>query len=521
MMKKTQEASGFAGLGIVPSLLKMLDSLGYENPTPIQQQAIPVVLSGQDVFGIAQTGTGKTLAFGLPMIQMLPQHKGKGLVVLPTRELAVQVEESLREVGAKFGLRTAVLIGGEPIGKQYKALKADPHIIVATPGRLLDHAEQRTVDLSKTKTLVLDEADMMLDMGFLPQIKRILKLVPSERQTMLFSATMPGDIVGIATEYMKTPIRIEVAPAGTSSENVEQELIVVRKEEKFAELERLLKENDGTMLIFLRTKHTVKGITRKINTLGYKAAEIHSNRSQSQRQQALQGFKEGKYQILVATDIAARGIDVKGIGLVINYDLPEKSGDYVHRIGRTGRADRTGRAISFVLPAQIRDVKEIEKLIRKKLTINKNEEELKELYRDASIEEKILKIQKNANRRSSSGRRMSPVRSGGNTASERPKPAYRGGSIVNYSKPKVVAKRPAPAPVSRSARPNKSAVASAGLSDFFPESSDPLAPSKERIYPSRERRGAKPRDNKRAMPKRPERMLTDRERFQRSMRGDR
>lgn len=384
-MKNTtqKEALSFSGLGIAPKLLEILKDSGFNTPTPIQSQSIPVSLEGKDMVGIAQTGTGKTLAFGIPMIQLIAIHKGMGLVVLPTRELALQVDENLKIIGKKIGLRTAVLIGGEPINNQLKKLKIKPHIIVATPGRLTDHTDRKTVDLSNVKILVLDEADMMLDMGFLPQIKAILKLVPKKRQTMLFSATMPNEIVKIASEYMLLPTRIEVAPAGTSAENVEQELIVLDKASKFEYLKKVLTETKGSVLIFMRTKHAVKTLTKKLAIIGFSAAEIHSNRSLGQRRQALDGFKIGKYRILIATDIAARGIDVKEIELVVNYDLPEKSGDYVHRIGRTARAGKSGKAISFVMPDQLKNVREIEKLINKTLKINKTPAELKTMRASA------------------------------------------------------------------------------------------------------------------------------------------
>ncbi len=366
-----QEKTNFYGLGIAPRLLEILEELGYRSPTPIQWQSIPASLEGKDLVGIAQTGTGKTLAFGIPMLQRLAASGGKGLVVLPTRELALQVDESLRTIGRKIGLRTAVLIGGEAMPKQLNALRRKPHIIVATPGRLSDHAGRGTVRLDDVKILVLDEADMMLDMGFLPQIKDILRLVPRERQTMLFSATIPNEIMKIAAEYMALPIRIEVAPSGTAAENVEHEVIVIDREAKFGQLKKILADAKGSTLVFARTKHGVKNLAHKISDSGIKAAEIHSNRTLVQRRQALDGFKLGAYRVLVATDIAARGIDVKGIELVVNYDLPENSENYVHRIGRTGRAGESGKAISFALPNQLRDLRDIERLIHKSLNITK------------------------------------------------------------------------------------------------------------------------------------------------------
>lgn len=367
------QSSSFEGLGIAPKLLAVLTHNKFTQPTPIQHQAIPAGIEGKDVVGIAQTGTGKTLAFGIPMLQRLGRvHKGKmGLVVLPTRELAQQVDETLQQIGRSLGIRTTVLIGGESQQRQIRSLRAHPHVIIATPGRLVDHLQQRTVKLDQVAVFVLDEADRMFDMGFAPQLNKIIAQLPkpNQRQTMLFSATMPHAIMQIATKHMQLPVRIEVAPAGTSSEQVEQEMIIVSKDKKREVLEKLLNEYHGTVLVFSRTKHGAKKITRDIHALGHKVAEIHSNRSLAQRREALAGFKSGKYRVLVATDIAARGIDVHNIELVINFDLPDNSEDYVHRIGRTGRAGNTGRAISLATPDQKRDIRDIERLIRKTLQV--------------------------------------------------------------------------------------------------------------------------------------------------------
>ena len=368
-MSPSSIPTGFHGLGIAPALLEILGRFGLTEPTPIQRQAIPVAMEGNDVVGIAQTGTGKTLAFGLPMLQRLAQHKGRGLVLLPTRELALQVEESLKKVGASIGLRTAVLIGGVPMGGQLAALRAMPHVIIATPGRMIDHMEQGSLRLNDVKILVLDEADRMLDMGFAPQLKRIFEALPAERQTLLFSATMPTDIVQIARKHMKQPTQVEIARQGTASENVTQELFIVRKDDKLKLISKILSEKKGSTLVFCRTKHGARKLTRTIRGLGHSAAEIHSDRSQAQRQTALLGFRTGKFRALVATDIAARGIDVKGIELVINFDLPDQAEDYVHRIGRTGRAGASGIAISFATPDQVRDVRTIERLIRTQLPV--------------------------------------------------------------------------------------------------------------------------------------------------------
>ncbi len=354
----------FHGLGIAPNLLEILDRLKYTVPTPIQLQSIPSAIEGKDVIGIAQTGTGKTLAFGIPMIQRLRQTGGNGLVILPTRELAEQVNETFHKIGHSSGLKTAILIGGASMNVQMGMIRARPDIVIATPGRLIDHMERGTITLRAVKILVLDEADRMLDMGFAQQINKILTAVPPQRQTMLFSATMPSDIVKIARSHMQLPVRVEIAPAGTTAERIIQELFMVPKPDKLRLLEKLLTEYRGTVLVFSRTKHGAKKIARSVRSMGHAAAEIHANRSQAQRRDALEGFKSGKYRVLVATDIASRGIDVKNIELVINFDLPENAEDYVHRIGRTARAGSEGRAISFATPDQRGDIQSIERLIR-------------------------------------------------------------------------------------------------------------------------------------------------------------
>ena len=360
----------FNELGIRESLLKILTNKGFTTPTPIQHQVIPHALEGKDVVGIAQTGTGKTLAFGVPMLQRIALNKGQGLVLVPTRELAQQVEAALTQIGTPLGLRTALVIGGAAQGPQVSALKRKPHVVIATPGRLADLMDQGFYKLSRVSVITLDEADRMLDVGFLPQIKQILKNAPTDRQTMLFSATMPPSISALASAFMKLPLRIEIAPQGTSSDTIEQEVIIVPKQNKMRLLDSILTQYiDATTLIFSRTKHGAKRIAKEIRDMGHTATEIHSNRTQTQRVAALSGFTKGKFRVMVATDIAARGIDVKNISLVINFDLPENSEDYVHRIGRTGRAGRAGKAISFVTPAEKFSVKKIERLIRKTLPI--------------------------------------------------------------------------------------------------------------------------------------------------------
>lgn len=359
----------FYNLGIAPNILAILNKLGFKIPTPIQEKSIPAANEGKDLIGIAQTGTGKTLAFGIPIIQAALQGK-QSLIIVPTRELALQVNEVFHKVGTPLGIRTAVLIGGESIYRQIKALRRNPQLVIGTPGRIIDHLEQKTVSLKSVGILVLDEADRMLDMGFAPQLKRILAVLSRERQTMLFSATMPADIISIARTYMKLPVCVEVAPSGTMAEKITHELFFVQKQDKSRLLEKILGEYRGSILIFSRMKFSAKKIASHIRSLGHTAAEIHSNRTLNQRREALEGFRNGKYRILVATDIASRGIDVKGIELVLNYDLPMSPEDYVHRIGRTGRIGGVGHAISFATPDQKKDIRNIERLIKATLPLS-------------------------------------------------------------------------------------------------------------------------------------------------------
>jgi len=379
-----QTNTSFYGLGIAPKILDILDRMKFTVPTPIQHKVIPIAIEDKDVIGVAQTGTGKTLAFAVPIIQRLSQRKSRALILVPTRELAIQVNETFQKVAPSFGINTAVIIGGASMHLQLKALRKNPRVLVATPGRLVDHMERRTVLLADVNVMVLDEADRMLDMGFLPQIERIIKFVPRNRQTMLFSATIPGEIVRMAAAHMKLPIHVEIAPSGTTAENIIQEVFIVKKSSKRQLLIKLLDHYHGPVLIFSRTKIGAKKIARDLQRMNRRAAEIHSNRTLAQRKEALDGFKSGKYKILVATDIAARGIDVTGIELVINYDLPDDTENYVHRVGRTGRAGHEGRAISFATPEQGRDVRNIEKLIKTALPIVEHPEFPKEKFIEGS-----------------------------------------------------------------------------------------------------------------------------------------
>ncbi len=371
----SNEAVSFKNLGISDKVLAVLEKNEFITPTPIQTKVIPLGIEGKDIIGIAQTGTGKTLGFGIPMIERILMSKdARGLVLLPTRELALQVDETIRKVGGPLGIKSAVLIGGDSMNRQVRELRYGPDIVIATPGRLIDHLKQGNIKFDRVSVLVLDEADHMFDIGFMPQIKEIIKKVPKERQTLLFSATMPEAIAKLAMDHMQLPLRIEVAPAGTANKNVEQEIIVVERKSKFNLLSKLIGENPGQpVLVFTRTKHGAKDVALGLRNIGTTATEIHSNRSLGQRREALDGFKKHKYQVLVATDIAARGIDVKDIALVVNFDLPEQSEDYVHRIGRTGRGGKTGKAVSFATPDQRRDIMDIERLIKKPIPVKSHE----------------------------------------------------------------------------------------------------------------------------------------------------
>ena len=293
----------FYGLGIAPQIIETFVRLKFEQPTPIQHKTIPIALEGKDLIGIAQTGTGKTMAFVVPIIQQLAPKKTIALILVPTRELALQVEESVKKISQVFGIKSAVLIGGDPMPRQVRALAQHPRVLVATPGRLIDLMEQRKVRLNEVSILVLDEADRMFDMGFAPQIERILQVVPKNRQTMLFSATMPPEILKMASLHMKYPVQVEIAPSGTAAEKVSHELFIVRREMKRELLAKVLAQYRGSVLLFCRTKIGVSKIVRTIRAMGHSAAEIHSDRTLAQRREALSGFKAGKYRVLAATDV--------------------------------------------------------------------------------------------------------------------------------------------------------------------------------------------------------------------------
>jgi ATP-dependent RNA helicase RhlE len=364
--------SSFESLNLTPTLLKVLKEIGYETPTPIQTAAIPELLRGHDVIGIAQTGTGKTAAFALPLIERLssdPRHGARNpraLVLAPTRELAAQIDEHFRMLSRHTSLRTVTIFGGVGEKPQIDALRRGADVVVATPGRLIDLLGSRKLTLQDVRYAVLDEADRMLDMGFLPQIRRVVAGLPKERQTLLFSATLSKEIEGLTSEFLRKPKLIEIGRRINPAESVAQMLYDVPKSRKVDLLLHLLRDQDlDSVLVFSRTKHGADKIARKLVTSGISTATIHSNRSQGQRIAALNSFKQGRVRVLVATDIAARGIDVEGISHVVNFDFPPHPEDYVHRIGRTGRAGEVGDAISFVTIDDEPSVRALEKLIRK------------------------------------------------------------------------------------------------------------------------------------------------------------
>ncbi len=353
-----------------PQIAAGITAAGFITPTPIQVQAIPPVLEGRDVMGLAQTGTGKTAAFVLPILERLikgPRGAIRALIIAPTRELAEQINEAIISLGQHTKIRSVTVYGGVNINPQFQKLRAGVEIVVACPGRLLDHINQRTINLSHIEVLVLDEGDRMFDMGFLPDVRKIIRHLPSKRQTLLFSATMPDDIRRLAHDVLKEPVTVQVNPPAPAS-TVSHALYPVEQHLKTALLLELLHHTDTeSVLIFTRTKHRAKRVGQQLEKAGYRAASLQGNLSQNRRQEALDGFREGKYQILVATDIAARGIDVSSISHVINYDMPNTADAYTHRIGRTGRAAKTGDAFTFITREDDEMVRNIERVLGEKV----------------------------------------------------------------------------------------------------------------------------------------------------------
>jgi ATP-dependent RNA helicase RhlE len=365
----------FSSLNLIAPILDALIQEGYEKPTPIQEQSIPAALEGKDVLGTAQTGTGKTAAFSIPILQQLYQARRQGehdrlikaLILTPTRELALQIDESMAAYGRNTGLKHAVVFGGVSQRPQTDALKRGIDILVATPGRLLDLMEQGYIQLNHIKHFVLDEADRMLDMGFIHDVRRIISKLPTDRQTLFFSATMPNEIVKLSDAILRNPVRVSVAPVSSTAERVVQKVFFVSKEDKRKLLLHLLKSDEyeiASALVFTRTKHGADRVVKDLVRAGVNAAAIHGNKSQGARQAALGNFKNGKVRVLVATDIAARGIDIEELPFVINYELPNISETYVHRIGRTGRAGNEGIALSFCDAEEIEYLDDIHKLIK-------------------------------------------------------------------------------------------------------------------------------------------------------------
>jgi len=374
--------TSFDELGLRPEILRAVAETGYTTPTPIQAQAIPVILAGRDVMGGAQTGTGKTAGFALPILnRLLPhasaspspaRHPVRALILAPTRELAIQVEEAVKEYGKYTGLRSTCVFGGVDIKQQLPIVRAGVEILVATPGRLLDHIEQKSVSLSQVEIFVLDEADRMLDMGFIPDIKRIMALMPvtAKRQNLLFSATFSMEIKKLADQLLNKPELIEVARRNTTADTVEQHVYKCAQDSKRALLTEIVRSRGlRQVLCFVRTKHGASRLARQLEKDGLETSAIHGDKTQGARLDALAAFKEGKLEVLVATDVAARGLDVDDLPLVVNYELPHVPEDYIHRIGRTGRAGATGQAISFVSPEEEKYLSEIERLLKRKLEV--------------------------------------------------------------------------------------------------------------------------------------------------------
>jgi len=429
----------FESLGIAAPILRAIHDLGYTIPTPIQKDTIPAGIEGRDILGCAQTGTGKTAAFAVPILHRLAERRVdrepvnsrrssgqavsiRALILAPTRELAAQIGDCFNRYGKHSRLRTTVIFGGVNQNPQTRELQRGVDIVVATPGRLLDLASQGFVDLKRVETLVLDEADHMLDMGFLPDVRRIIAMLPTRRQTLMFSATMPAEILTLAKQILNDPLRIQIDPQRPAAETVEQSIYHVAQKNKPNLLAHLLRSrSDGSTIVFTRTKHGANAVVRKLETMGITAEAIHGNKSQSARQRALDAFKSGELKVLIATDIAARGIDVSGIGHVINFDLPQVAETYVHRIGRTGRAGRSGFATSFCGPHEPELLTAIERILRKRIPLGRDQPSatvLNEVDRAEGLEPRENKNQRPGTSRNS--------RSGGDSTKSAGKSNSRG-----------------------------------------------------------------------------------------------
>ena len=408
----------FTIMGLSDPVLRGVQASGYETPTEIQSQAIPTALEGRDIIGCAQTGTGKTAAFVLPILDRLngaPKAKKptlKSLIVTPTRELAVQIEQSIRTYGQFTKVKVLAVYGGVSIDKQLKALRRGVDVVVATPGRLMDHMRRRSLEFDAIEVFVLDEADRMFDMGFINDVRKIVAALPEERQTMLFSATMPIEVQQLAAGIQKDPQMIQIGEQHNPIDTITQHVHAVMKPQKLDMLLHMLQNRQmSSVLVFSRTKYGADKITRKLEKAGIKTIAIHSGRTQGQRERALAGFKQGKYQVMVATDIAARGLDIRGISHVVNFDVPAYAEDYVHRIGRTGRATDTGDAITLVSPDEHQHLRKIERFIGTKLEPESYEEFTSAQFTETLAQsEQQAKAKRLAVRARKAGRRSRPTR---------------------------------------------------------------------------------------------------------------
>ncbi|ROI03219.1 MULTISPECIES: DEAD/DEAH box helicase [unclassified Chryseobacterium] len=432
----------FTDLNLIEPIAKAIQEQGYTQPTPIQERSIPEILEGKDFLGCAQTGTGKTAAFSIPILQNLSKNKVtnhhiKALILTPTRELAIQIEENINAYGKYLPLKQLVIFGGVKQGNQEAALKKGVDILVATPGRLLDFIAQGIISLKNLEIFVLDEADRMLDMGFVHDVKRIIKLLPQKRQTLFFSATMPGEIQKLANSILNNPVKVEVTPVSSTADTIKQSVYFVEKENKLNLLAHILKTDiSDSVLVFSRTKHGADKIARKLQKDNISAEAIHGNKSQNARQNALNNFKSGKTRVLVATDIAARGIDIDELKFVINFELSDVSETYVHRIGRTGRAGAEGTSISFVDGLDLLNLKNTEKLIGKKIPVIKDHpfhtDDLVAQKRDSNNKPVPAGTEKKQSQNSSKSR---PQKNKNNSSST-PSPGYKKPKNKNFTRKK-------------------------------------------------------------------------------------
>ena len=420
--------SKFQDLGLAPTLVKELANAGFDAPTPIQAQAIPLALEGHDILGLAQTGTGKTMAFGLPMIDLLrgtPEKRiaksAKALILAPTRELVNQIADNLLPMARAISLRVTKVVGGQSINRQVKALAKGTDILVATPGRLIDLLDRGDVTLGSTRFLVLDEADQMLDMGFIHALKKIAPQLGTPRQTMLFSATMPKQLEVLSRSYLTDPKRVQVAPPGKTADKIKQSVLFIDKPQKQKKLREILSTDpDALTLVFARTKRGAERLSKDLIADGFNAASIHGNKSQGQRDRAIKAFREGTVTVLVATDVAARGIDIPGVAMVVNYDLPNVAESYVHRIGRTARAGREGEAISFCSPDERSLLKDIEKLIKRQFDGHPAGDSKPSQPGSTDREEGKPKPSRRSRRRRNNGPKNNTAKGGGNPSRSNP-----------------------------------------------------------------------------------------------------